>query len=83
MTDNDRELGRFETLLDELSKDVSKANERLDDLTKSVEGVRVTLAEFQGGWRTLTVLSGLAGAFIGAIVAFIANMGSMMIGKSR
>ncbi len=81
MTDNDRELGRFEALLDELSKDVAKANQRLDDLTESVGSIRVTLAEFQGGWKTLTVLSGLAGAFIGAIVAFAAHVGSAILGS--
>lgn len=83
MTENDRELGRFEALLDELAKDVSKANERLDDLAKSVDGVRVTLAEFRGGWKTLTVLSGLVGAFLGAIVAFMTNLGSTLIGRGR
>ena len=81
MTDNERELGRFETLLDELSKDVAKANQRLDDITASVNGVQVMLAEFRGGWKTLTILSGLAGAFIGALVSFAAHIGGGLFGN--
>ena len=67
MADNiERELGRLESDVTELKKKVDKMQISLDDIS-------ATLSEAKGGWRTLMIVGGIAGA-LGSLITKLVSM---------
>lgn len=64
--DMHRDLGRHEAEIEALQADMR-------DLKRDVKTILTTLSEARGGWRTLMLVSGVAGA-VGALLGNLATV---------
>lgn len=63
MTDVDpTEFGRLQAQVLELREHKDRTIETLERIDKSLQAIEVQLAEARGGWRTLFLVGGAAGA---------------------
>lgn len=63
MTDVDpTEFGRLQAQVLELREYKDRTIETLERIDKSLQAIEVQLAEARGGWRTLLLVGGAAGA---------------------
>ncbi len=60
--------------LEAQNKTLASQNRVLEDLSSQVEGLRMTLAEAKGGWRTLMWLGGAASVMGGCVTWVLSHV---------